>query len=358
MILLLSIVTIQSLITALLIYMNKKFKNEDFLLSLFFGLFFLHLSYKILLIYGFNDTTIFEKLHGGFSFLYAPINYFYAKSIFGKTTTKKQYFIHSTPFIVGIIFNFFLVYFLLDKRSNNEIIQWYNLITMLLFSSSFFTYSFFSLKFIARHKDVKDTIIQLKLKSVKVVSYVLIALSIMTITSLLLSIFDYKSSINLRYVYYLLLLIMFFSVIHIRFGIFFETQKNIEIQKEEKYKNYDLNSSEMDEIIEKINLYFSKRKMYLDSEFSLDILSLEIKIPKIKITQALNIRLNINFYQYLNTLRVEESKKLIDKTSDSNFSTIGYQSGFKNKSTFYKYFKQITGVTPSEYKKTKIAMLQ
>lgn len=357
MILLLSIVTLQSLITALLIYMNKKFKNEDFLLSLFFGVFFLHLSYKILLIYGFNDNTIFEKLHGGFSFLYAPLNYFYAVSIFGRNITKKQYFVHSIPFIIGIIFNFFLVYFLIDKKDNNITIQWYNLTTMLLFSVSFFTYSFFALKFITQHKNIEDTIIQLKLKIIKIVSYILIILSIMTITSLLLNILEYKSSFNLRYVYYILLLIMFFSVIHFRFGIFFETQKNIEVQKEEKYKNYDLNSSEMDEIIEKINLYFSKRKMYLDSEFNLDILSLEIKLPKIKITQALNIRLNINFYQYLNTLRVEESKKLIDKTSDSNFSTIGYQSGFKNKSTFYKYFKQITGLTPSEYKKTKTAIL-
>lgn len=359
MILLLSIVTIQSLITALLIYMNKKFKNEDFLLSLFFGVFFLHLSYKILLIYNFNDTTIFEKLHGGFSFLYAPINYLYALSIFGKKSTRIQYLIHSIPFVIGIIFNFFLVYFLLDNRNSNTIIQWYNLITMLLFASSFFTYSFFALKFISQYKNTEDAIINLKLKNVRVVSYVLITLSVMTITSLILNIFEYKIIVNLRYVYYILLLIMFFSVIHIRFGIFFETQKNIEteIQKEEKYKNYDLNSSEMDEIIEKINTYFSKRKMYLDSEFNLDILSLDIKIPKIKITQALNIRLNTNFYQYLNTLRVEESKKLIDKTSDSNFSAIGYQSGFKNKSTFYKYFKQTTGLTPSEYKKMKIALL-
>ncbi len=358
MILLLSIVTIQSLITALLIYMNKKFKNEDFLLSLFFGVFFLHLSYKILLIYGFNDTTIFEKLHGGFSFLYAPINYFYALSIFGKSV-KKQYLIHSIPFIIGILCNFFLVYFLLGNKNSDAVIQWYNLTTMLLFSCSFFTYSFCALQFISQQKNIEDTIILLKLKNVKVVSYVLITLSVMTITSLILNIFEYKSIVNLRYVYYILLLIMFFSVIHIRFGIFFETQKNIEIeiQKEEKYKNYDLNSSEMDEIIEKINTYFSKRKMYLDSEFNLEILSLDIKIPKIKITQALNIRLNTNFYQYLNTLRVEESKKLIDKTSDSNFSAIGYQSGFKNKSTFYKYFKQTTGLTPSEYKKMKIAPL-
>lgn len=143
MILLLSIVTIQSLITALLIYMNKKFKNEDFLLSLFFGVFFLHLSYKILLIYGFNDTIIFEKLHGGFSFLYAPINYLYALSILGKKSTRIQYFIHSIPFVIGILFNFLLVYFLLDNRNSDSIIQWYNLITMLLFAGSFFTYSFF-----------------------------------------------------------------------------------------------------------------------------------------------------------------------------------------------------------------------
>jgi AraC-like DNA-binding protein len=355
MILLLSIVTIQSLITALLIYLNKKFRDEDFYLSLFFGVFFLHLTYKIALVLLFNNEIVFEKLHGGFSFLYTPIIYFYTLSIFGNKISKKQMLIHFSPFFIGILCNFFLMCFLLGDNNFNKIIQFYNLITMSLFAVSFFGYSFYSLKFIKKFQHQNDTIVSLKMNIVKVTSYLHIALSLIIIVSILFVLIDYKNPINMRYVYYVLLLIMFFVVIHIRFGIFFETQKKVkeDFKNEYKYKNYELNLTEMDEIIEKINFYFNKRKMHLDSEFSIDTLSADIKIPKIKITQSLSIRLDTNFYKFLNRKRVEESKRLIDKTKDYNFASIGYQSGFKNKSTFYKYFKQTTGLTPSEYKKEK-----
>ncbi|MFV8377009.1 helix-turn-helix domain-containing protein [Flavobacterium sp. LB1P71] len=125
----------------------------------------------------------------------------------------------------------------------------------------------------------------------------------------------------------------------------------MENKSEEKYKNYELNPIEMNEIITAINSYFKIKKGFLDSEFNLDKLSLDLNISKVKITQALNVQLKTNFYQYINSLRVGEAKRLIDKNQDTNFVTIGYESGFKNKSTFYKYFKQITGATPSDYRK-------
>ncbi|WP_165783944.1 helix-turn-helix domain-containing protein [Flavobacterium alvei] len=130
-----------------------------------------------------------------------------------------------------------------------------------------------------------------------------------------------------------------------------QKQETLGVKTDEKYKNYELDSAEMDEIITSINAYFKFKKGYLDSEFNLDKLSLDLRISKVKITQALNVQLKTNFYQYINTLRVEEAKRLIDKKQDANFVTIGYESGFKNKSTFYKYFKQITGATPSDYKR-------
>jgi AraC-like DNA-binding protein len=148
------------------------------------------------------------------------------------------------------------------------------------------------------------------------------------------------------------MLLLFVYVIHVRFAIFFEIQKLVtESKNEEKYKNYELESNEMEEIITKMKSYFNLKKGYLDSEFNLDKLSSDLNISKVKITLSLNMQLKTNFYQYINTLRVEEAKRLIDKKQEANFITIGYESGFKNKSTFYKYFKQNTGVTPSDYKK-------
>jgi AraC-like DNA-binding protein len=353
MLFLLYLTSIQSLITALLIFFNKKFKQEDFYLTMFFGVVFCHLLYKISLVLIYNDADLFEKLHGSFSFLYGPMVYFYMLSVFDKKINTKQIFYHCLPFFIGFILNIIILFISIDHPLFDSIINFSNLVVMLLLVPTFLGYSIFCLKFIRDNYRESNTIFDLKMNIVKVISTVFNLLGLLTFMGLIFLAFKISSPINLRFIFYFLMLFIFVYVIHIRFAIFFEIQK-IEILEnkiEEKYKNYELNATEMDEIIKVMNSYFKLKKRFLDSEFNLDKLSLDLNISKVKITQALNVQLKTNFYQHINSLRVEEAKRLIDNKQDANFVTIGYESGFKNKSTFYKYFKQITGATPSDYKK-------
>ena len=105
MIFLLYLTSIQSLITALLIFFNKKFKQEDFYLSVFFGVVFFHILFKIALIYIYQDDNLFEKLHGSFSFLYGPLLYFYTLSVLDEKIATKQIIYHCIPFFIGFILN-------------------------------------------------------------------------------------------------------------------------------------------------------------------------------------------------------------------------------------------------------------
>lgn len=352
MLILLIVVAIQALISSLLIFFNKKFKDEDFYLTLFLGNFFFHLLYKIFLTLFFNDENIFEKLHGSFSFFYAPLFYLYLLKVLGISITQKKILMHVSPFLISSVINVVLVFISISDLITLKIIDIYNWATLLFLFPSFLGYSIYALKKIKENENIKDKIINLKLKIVKVISYYFIILSALTLIGLCCILFGITNPINMRYVFYFSLLIIFFFVIHTRFSIFFESQKIViqELKQEIKYKNSLLNENELDDILGNIQTYFNKKSAYLDSEFTLEQLSDEMKIPKVKITQALNIRLNTNFYKYLNSLRVEEAKKRLETAVKPNFSEIGYESGFKNKSTFYKYFKQIEGITPSEYK--------
>jgi AraC-like DNA-binding protein len=342
----------QSLITAILIFFNKKFKQEVFYLSLFFGVVFFHLLYKISLIYIYDDADLFEKLHGSFSFLYGPLLYFYMLSVYEKNISTKQIAFHCTPFFLGFIFNIAILFISVHNPVFLKIIQIQNLVVMVLLMHSFLGYSIYCLKYVISLPVENNKIFNLKINIVKVIAAVFCSLGFLTLMGLFFMSINFHTLINLRFLYYFLMLFIFVYVIHIRFAIFFEIQKMVtESKNDEKYKNYELDSNEMEETVAKINSYFQLKKSYLDSEFNLDKLSSDLNISKVKITLVLNVQLKTNFYQYINTLRVEEAKRLIDKKQDANFITIGYESGFKNKSTFYKYFKQITGVTPSDYKK-------
>jgi len=85
----------------------------------------------------------------------------------------------------------------------------------------------------------------------------------------------------------------------------------------------------------------------------MDLLSKALKIPKYQLTEVLNTTIGKNFFQFVNAYRVEEVKKmLVDPKNLYSIEAIGYECGFSSKSSFYKEFKRITGMTPAEYKKS------
>ena len=58
-----------------------------------------------------------------------------------------------------------------------------------------------------------------------------------------------------------------------------------------------------------------------------------------------------SFMEFVNEVRVGEACKLLAK-NDYNVSQICYEVGFNNISNFNRKFKEITNITPNEYRKT------
>jgi len=59
-----------------------------------------------------------------------------------------------------------------------------------------------------------------------------------------------------------------------------------------------------------------------------------------------------SFYGYINSLRVDKVKELIHKDGDKyTLFALAERSGFNSKSSFHSIFKELTGMTPNEYKR-------
>ena len=58
----------------------------------------------------------------------------------------------------------------------------------------------------------------------------------------------------------------------------------------------------------------------------------------------------IGFIEYLNKVRVNEAKRLIDE-GEYMIYEVSEKTGFASSQYFSKIFKQITGLTPNEYKR-------
>lgn len=108
------------------------------------------------------------------------------------------------------------------------------------------------------------------------------------------------------------------------------------------------------DIIEKIEKLMSEQKPYKNPNFSLNDLVAAISESRNDVSYVLNNSLNKTFYNYINELRIAESKHLLNDPDLLHFTIEGIasESGFKSMSVFYKFFKDIEGVTPAVYRKS------
>ena len=66
--------------------------------------------------------------------------------------------------------------------------------------------------------------------------------------------------------------------------------------------------------------------------------------------QFLNNVYGMNFNLWINSLRVEEIRKMLDAGNKSSLSELAHLSDFTDASALSKAFKKIVGVSPTQYK--------
>ncbi len=111
--------------------------------------------------------------------------------------------------------------------------------------------------------------------------------------------------------------------------------------------------------VEEVKLYFrlkdlmQKEELYLDPNLTLKTVADRLATNTKYLSQVVNHHSGSNFQYFINNYRVSESKRQITDDTNHNLTLYGIalQCGFKNKSTFYKVFKEITGMTPREFQK-------
>ena len=109
-----------------------------------------------------------------------------------------------------------------------------------------------------------------------------------------------------------------------------------------------IDEQQMKEICENASHYMEESKAYLRPDISLAMFAKEINISQRKLSQAINGYLQCNFFEFVNRMRIEEAKLLMQKldTSDYNIDSIYADCGFRSRSSFYMVFKKMTGKTP------------
>ncbi|MCW2120411.1 helix-turn-helix domain-containing protein [Flavobacterium sp. 7A] len=107
------------------------------------------------------------------------------------------------------------------------------------------------------------------------------------------------------------------------------------------------------------NIYYQKleslckeQHIYTDCTLNREKVAEKLGISPGYLSQIVNSITGDNFANYINNYRIEAVKEMISNSEYENYNllTIGLESGFTSKTTFYNAFKKVTNQTPNEYK--------
>jgi AraC-like DNA-binding protein len=120
------------------------------------------------------------------------------------------------------------------------------------------------------------------------------------------------------------------------------------------YANTGLTVTMAEVLHQKLIGVMAVERPYLDEELTLTGLAQQLNISTNHLSQVINQQAGTNFFNFVNAYRVTEMKLRLKDPAFSHYSilAIGIHCGFKSKSSMNKVFKEMTGMTPSEYQKS------
>jgi len=112
-------------------------------------------------------------------------------------------------------------------------------------------------------------------------------------------------------------------------------------------------TSEVPEIIQKVENHMKVNEPFMDSTLSVYDLAKQINVPSRELSIAINHNLNKHFFDYVNEYRIKKAMEIFKNTNDDKLTVLEvlYEVGFNSKSSFNTAFKKFTGTTPSEFKR-------
>ncbi|SDS92459.1 AraC-type DNA-binding protein [Maribacter dokdonensis] len=362
-----------SLFLSVLIFFKKNRNTADTILSFWLFTVFIHL----ILFHLSNNGTIekhpflagiqipFPLLHGPFLFLYV------SELIKNHKTIKIPYWFHFVPFILTFIY--LINFFILPGEQKIDILKndGYGFENFIVFKHilniiSGLGYIIWSLFLIRAYKKaLQNQFSTLPYINLKWLEFLSLGLSIIWF----IIIFANETLIFTSVSIYIIL-VGYFGIkkgeinANPKLDILENQVKpkqnpivaSIDFHKQStnRYATSGLNQEKTELIKSGLEKYSKKEKAYLDPDLSLNILASKIGVHPNYLSQYINEILETSFFDYINSLRIEEFKNKISKEEHEiyNVSSLAYDCGFNSKSSFNRNFKKITGKTPTEFIKS------
>jgi len=123
-----------------------------------------------------------------------------------------------------------------------------------------------------------------------------------------------------------------------------------------KYQKSSLTEAGKLKILDNITLELESKQYFSDNLACLSDLAKKIGESPHHVSQVINEKLRLSFFELLASYRVEEAKKILSRDTKNKITVeeISEMVGYNSKTAFNNAFKKLTGKTPSEFRKSVI----
>jgi AraC-like DNA-binding protein len=292
--------------------------------------------------------------------LFGPLFLYYVKFLTLKDfNIRKREMLHFLPFIILCLYRLPLwikgseekMLILNDKSFHNE-----SFIIIAILTLHIFVYVFLikreTLKYVERIKNELSSIDKMNLK------WIYIGMNSFLIVFSVLAIFLIMEALGIKGAEYFQVVIPIMVSFTILFMGYWSLKQPIVFPVEEensKIKKYEKSSLTEERAGDKLNQLLElmeNEKVFMRSDLTLQKLANMLSISPHHLSQILNDRINQNFFDFINSYRIEEAKRLLSSQEGELLTilAIAEEVGFNSKSAFNNAFKKNTGLTPTQFK--------
>lgn len=109
-------------------------------------------------------------------------------------------------------------------------------------------------------------------------------------------------------------------------------------------------TNDNEELMRRICELMEQEKLYLNNNLKLTDVAERLGSNRNVISACINTQCGYSFSQFISKYRVEHAKELLRQHPDLKIAEVWIESGFTTESSFFRAFKAITGMTPSDFK--------